>query len=173
MLRVTAMDTASGKIAFGSRTFTARPLDVPAFRFSGIVLADACLPVHEQATGRKSLFDPLLLKGCKLVPAASARFRSDQNVRILTRIYPPNEKFSRLVLAQWKTYAVVDDALDKATELRITAAEVRGLNVSGILQLNRLDLAPGKHSLTVLYVLPTHGSKSQKIPLRTEFSIER
>ena len=35
-LRVIAMDTASGKVAVGTREFTARPLDVPAFRFSGI-----------------------------------------------------------------------------------------------------------------------------------------
>lgn len=170
-LRVTAMDTASGHIAAGIRTFTARPLDVPAFRFSGIVLADACLPPAEQTTGPKSLFDPILVDGCKLAPAAGAQFRSDESVRILHRIYPPNEKLSHLVQTQWKTYAMVDDALDKTTELKIAPAEVRGLNVSGMLSLKRLHLAPGKHYLTVVYVLPGNGSKVQKIPLRTEFLI--
>jgi len=172
LLRVTAMDTASGKIASGNTTFMARPLDVPAFRFSGIVLADACLPSSERAAARQSIFDPLLWEGCKLAPAAGARFRSKDNPRILLHIYPPGEKFSRLVVMQWKAYAVVDDALDKAIELTITPAEVRGLTVSGILPLNRFDLAPGNHRLTVLFVVPDHNSTSQKIPLQTEFSIE-
>jgi len=42
-------------------------------------------------------------------------------------------------------YAVVAaDMLDKATELRLSAAEVRGLSVTGVLTLNRFDLTAGE-----------------------------
>ena len=167
------MDTGSSKVAFGTRMFMARLLDVPAFRFSGIVLADSCLPATEQPSGRRNLFDPLVWNGCKMAPAANARFKSDQNVGILIRIYPPGEKVSRLVLGQWKAYAVVDDMLDKATELSISAAEVRGLSVTGVLPLNRFDLTAGEHRLTVLFVIPGQHSQDHKIPLQTTFSIAR
>jgi VWFA-related protein len=170
-LRVTAMDTESGKIAFGTRMFMARLLDVPAFRFSGIVLADACLPATEQPSGRQNLFDPLVWNGCKMAPAANARFKSNQNVDILVRIYPPGEKVSRLVLGHWKAYTVIDDMPDKATELRLSAAEVRGLSVTGVLKLNHFDLAAGEHRLTVLFVIPGQHSQDHKIPLQTTFSI--
>lgn len=173
LLRVTAMDTSSGKIAAATTTFMARPLDVPAFRFSSIVLADACLPSSERAKMRQSLLDPLQQEGCKLAPAAGASFRSKDNLRILLRVYPPAQKFSQLVLTQWKAYAVIDEAQDKASELTISPAEVRGLTVAGVLPLNRLDLVPGKHRLTVLFVLHDHNSKPQNIPLQTEFSIGR
>jgi hypothetical protein len=167
------MDTSSGKIAAATTTFMARPLDVPAFRFSSIVLADACLPSSERAKMRQSLLDPLQQEGCKLAPAAGASFRSKDNLRILLRVYPPAQKFSQLVLTQWKAYAVIDEAQDKASELTISPAEVRGLTVAGVLPLNRLDLVPGKHRLTVLFVLHDHNSKPQNIPLQTEFSIGR
>ena len=66
---------------------------------------------------------------------------------------------------------MVDDVLDKATELTLSAAEVRGLSVTGVLPLNQLDLSAGEHRLTVLFVLPGQDSKNHKIPLQTAFSI--
>ncbi|KAA6457530.1 hypothetical protein DYQ86_22125 [Acidobacteria bacterium AB60] len=170
-LRVTAMDTSTGNIGSATRSFTARLLDTPAFRFSGIVLADSCLSSAEAEPTRHNLFDPLRWEGCKLAPSAGAQFRPDQKVRILLRLYPPGDKISRLVLEQWRAYAVIDDAVDTATELTIAPAEVRGLSVTGVLPLKRLNLSAGEHRLTVLFVLPARHTQPQKIPLQTAFSI--
>ncbi len=170
-LRVTAMDTRSGNVAVGTRTFMARPLEGPAFRFSGIVLADACLSSAERDGERQNLFDPLVWSGCKMAPRADAQFKSDENVDVLVRIYPPGEKISQLVLKQWKAYAVVDDMLDEAAEMEFSAAEVRGLSATGVLPLKGFRLGAGEHRLTVLLVIPGQNSKEHRIPLQTTFTI--
>ena len=172
LLRVIAMDTASRKTGTGTYAFMARPLDLPAFRFSGIVLADNCLSTKKQEGMRHNLFDPMLLDGCKLAPTAAGHFNRGQDPTVLVRAYPPNEKFAKLVLNQWKAYAVVDDAQSQSTELEIRSAEVRGLLVTGKLMLSQMSLKPGPHQLTVLLVLPGEKSKKQTIPLTTKFSIE-
>ena len=172
VLRVTAMDTVSGKIARATDSFMARPLNVAAFRFSAIVLADGCLPQSEQQTMRRNLFDPLRWDGCKLAPAAAAHFRASQTPLLLLRVYPPDPKVAELVKKQWRAYAVVDDADDKAIELQISAAEVRGLTVTGKLPLAALNLRAGPHNLRVLFSVPGEKDNTQVLPLHTRFSIE-
>jgi hypothetical protein len=170
-LRVTAMDIASGKISMAEDTFLARPLNAPAFRFGAIVLADRCLPDGEQQTVRRNLFDPLRWEGCKLAPAASGTFRANQSPLLLLRVYPPDARLAEIVVNRWKAYAVVDDADDKAVKLQISAAELRGLTVTGKLPLENFKLAPGQHDLKVLFTMPGRNATTQVLPLHTKFSI--
>lgn len=171
-LHVTAMDTTSGKISKAEDTFLARPLEGTAFRFGTIVLADRCLPDSDQQTMRRNLFDPLLWGGCKLAPAVSGNFRANQTPLLLLRVYPPNLEFGETLLKRWKAYAVVDDAQDKAVNLQISAAEVRGLAVTGKLPIESLHLAPGPHNLTVLLIGPARNAGAPVLAPHTTFTIE-
>jgi hypothetical protein len=171
VLRVIANDTASGKTANATDTFIARPLNVYAFRFSSIVLAEGCLLQSEQAAHR-NLFDPLRWEGCKLAPAAAGHFRAWDTPLMLLRIYPPKPKLAEVVKQQWKAYAVVDNADDKAVNLQISAAEVRGLAVTGKLPFKSLNVAPGPHDLKVLLTVPGQNATTQVLPLHTKFWIE-
>jgi hypothetical protein len=172
VLRVTAMDTGSGKISEGTDSFIARPLDVDAFRFSAIVLAEGCLTQTEQQAMRRNMFDPLRWEGCKLAPTAAAHFRASQTPLLLLRIYPPDPKLAEIVNTQWKAYAVVDHADDKAVDLQISAAEVRGLAVTGKIPLSGWNLTPGLHDLNVVFTVPTQKANMPILPLHTSFSIE-
>ena len=166
------MDTASGIIAEAADTFLARPLDTRAFRFGAIVLAGDCLPESEQQKMRRNLFDPLRWGSCKLAPAATGSFRASQAPLLLLRIYPPDRRLTELVEKQWKAYAVVDDAEDKAIPLQISSAPVRGLAVTGKLPLADMNLEAGIHDLRVLFVIPEKSRETKILPLHTRFSVE-
>jgi len=171
-LRVTAMDTASGRIGEASDTFLARSLEMRAFRFGPIVLADSCLSEAEQQTMRRNLFDPMRWEDCKLAPPAAGTFGSNQSLLLLLRVYPPNLELGKALVKRWKAYAVVDDAQDKAVKLQISAAEVRGLTVTGKLPLESLHLKPGPHNLTVLLMAPARTGSTQVLAPHTRFIIE-
>ena len=171
-LRVTAMDTASGRIGEASDTFLARPLDIRAFRFGPIVLADRCLPQVEQQTMRRNLFDPMRWEDCKLAPPAAGTFGSNQSPLLLLRVYPPDPKLAETIVKRWQAYAVIDRAYDKAVNLQISAAEVRGLAVTGRVPLESFNLATGPHDLTVLLTGPRLDGATRVLAPYTKFSIE-
>jgi VWFA-related protein len=173
-LKVIAMDAASGKMGATTFAFMAHPLDGQALRFSGVVLADGCVPAQEQAANRQNLLDPLLWKGCELNASPTARFKSSQNLTVFVRLYPPDERFSKIITKQWKAYALVDSAAGQAKTwpLQIASAEVRGLVTLGEVSLSELHLKPGPHQLTVVFEVPTDNWGKHRIPLNGEFSIE-
>jgi VWFA-related protein len=174
LLRVFSFDTTSGKVGAGEFRFTAHSLNGEALRFAAIVLVDGCLSLEEQSKSRQNLLDPLLWDGCELSPTPAGVFKSNQNPTVLVRMYPPNEQMAKIILNQWKAYAVVDgqEGTGKTSILPIVSADVRGLAAFGKVSLSNLTLNPGPHQLTVFFDLPTSSRENRRIHLNAHFSIE-
>ena len=106
------------------------------------------------------------------MPAAVGTFRASQTPLLLLRVCSSGSKLAETEIEQWKPYAVVDDATDKAINLQISAAKVRGLTVTGRLPLESLNLTPGSHNLTVLFTAPGRKAPTQVLSPHTKFTIE-
>jgi len=168
--KVIAMDKASGSIGAGEYSFEAYPLDVPAVRFSTIVIAADCLQQVEQERSRRNLFDPMQLKGCELAPPAGPVLKSDQDPAVLVRIYGASDRSRNEMLRQWKAFAVVRVNAGEAryAPMQIAPAEVRGLMAYGKLPLSRMHLAPGPHPVTVLFEYKDQLSRKRQMFLESE-----
>jgi hypothetical protein len=173
-LKVIAMDTASGNIGSNTFSFMAHPLEGQALRFGAIVLAKGCLSANELAASRQNLLDPLLWEGCELDAAPANSFKASQDLKVLVRMYPPDEQMAKLITRQWKAFAVVDGdkGNGKISPLPVVAAEVRGLAAFGTVALSGLRFSPGPHQLTVVFEDLNGDGRKVQIPLSTNFSIE-
>jgi VWFA-related protein len=172
VLRVFGMDTVSEKIGAGEFSFWARPQDGGALRFGTIVLADGCTSAREQKGTRKNLLDPLLWDGCELMPSPEAIFNSRQSPTILVHIYPPNDQMTKMILQEWKAFAVVDGEDGKIAALPIASADVRGLAAFGTVNLRDFNLPSGPHQLSVIFEIPAMNGEKRRVSLKTQFFIQ-
>ena len=172
-LKVVGMDTVSGRTGSKEFSFLVHPMDKNALRFSGIVLADGCLSSQEEAARRRNLLNPLLSGACELKPTPDVGFRANQTPTVLVRIYSPNEKLAKHIAEGWTAYAIVDDVPRErgATQLEIAPDGVRGLAASGQLKLSQMNLAPGQHSLKVVFEFQDAASKARHVSVDSTFTI--
>jgi hypothetical protein len=171
VMRIVGVDSVSGKTGFATYNFVARPLERTALRFSALVLAAGCLSDDERAKTRRNLFDPMLVDQCNLAPTPTGRFNLSDQPRMMIRLYPPSEKFAKLILKKWKAYAVMDDAGPRVP-MELTQAPVRGLVATGTLRLDAMRLNPGLHKLRVVFEFPADSGRTQRIPFSASLIIE-
>jgi hypothetical protein len=146
-LRVFAFDPTSKRVAKREYSFIADPVaGTGAIRFSHTLVADRCLE-DEEREGRTNLLDPLMLDGCLLAPSASGIFSRDDQLSVLVRFYPASGTPDSAVLTLWKAYVTVGDS--PLIPLTITAGSARGFIASGRLDLENLNLKPGKYQVSV------------------------
>jgi hypothetical protein len=172
-LKVVGIDVASGRTGSKAFSFLVHPMDKDALRFSGVVLADGCLSSQQEAARRHNLLNPLQLDACELKPTPDVLFRTDHAPTVLVRIYPPNEKLARHIVESWKAHAIVDDLrVEKdVTQLEIVSGGVRGLAALGHVNLSQMNLAPGKHTLKVVFEFEDAASKLRQVSVDTAFTI--
>jgi VWFA-related protein len=146
-LRISAFDSAAKRLATRTFAFAADPAGgFGTIRLSHTLLASRCL-TDEEHQGRKNLLDPLLLNGCLLAPAASGIFSAQSKPNILVRLYAADRKLDPLILKHWKAFVKVGDR--PPIPLTITRGAVRGFIASGQLDLEKLNLRPGKYQVTI------------------------
>jgi len=145
-LRVFALDPASKRVVTRTFPFTVDPPDgTGIIRFSHPIVADRCL-ADDEREGRVNLLDPLTLDGCLLAPSASGSFSRDDQLKVLVRFYPREKTVTSTILTSWKAYVSVGNG--PPFPLTITEDNVRGFIASGLLDLEKLNLRPGKYKLS-------------------------
>jgi hypothetical protein len=88
-LRVAALDPSTKSVGTGSWRFLIGPRDEhDRLAVSSFLLASTCDSAATQPSQRRNLLDPLEVKHCRLVPAASSNFSQDDTMRALVRLYP-------------------------------------------------------------------------------------
>lgn len=146
-LRVYAFDPSSKRIATRAFSFAADPFGGPrVIRLSPTVVANRCLR-EEELEGRTNLFDPLMIDGCLLAPTASGSFSLRDKPTVLVRFYAHEKNLESTTFKKWKAFASVGNS--PLIPLTITAGSVRGFIASGRLDLEKLNLEPGRYTVNV------------------------
>lgn len=169
-MRVVAQDSQSGRVGTAIYTLAVRPTMSNALRFSALVIAAECLDAAGLEAQRRDLLDPMRVGNCTLAPRANLSFRSGQTVRMMLRIYPPDQKFSSMILRNWKPFARVQGD-DSEIPLEVVADPVRGLIATATLQLSD-RITTGVHQLDVIFSFKDQGQQKRTIAFRNEFTVE-
>ena len=87
----------------------------------------------------------------------------------MIRIYPTDQKIREMILRDWKGYVSIGEG--QRIPLSIARADIRGLVVSGQLDLSRLNLKPGPNPIRVDFETTLDDGNKYLIGLRSQLTV--
>ena len=169
-LRVAALDPSTKSIGTATWRFLIGPRDEhDRLAVSSFLLASSCDSAATQPSQRRNLLDPLEVKDCRLVPAASSNFSQDDTMRALVRLYPAGNSRKDFPQRWTATMSIWEPGKGKPLIFPVPIeASGAGWAAFAEFPFPQLGLAPGDYQINVTFQGP---KAKQTFSLQTRFEI--